>query len=400
MRKTLSDKGVAALKPRAARYAFPDPEQRGLYVRVQPSGAKSFVAVSLDPHGKQVWATVGATDVLSIADARERARDAVHRIRDGLPAFEAPSKKPEMFEDVAEQWLQRHVRGNGLRSEAEVTRLLQRHVYPAWKGRPLRDIRRSDVAELLDQVEDEHGARQADYVLAITRQIATWYASRRDDYQPPFIKGMRRTNPKARARSRILTDDEIRQLWQAADGRFGALVKLALLTAQRRQKLATMRWQDIAIDGTWRIPVEAREKGAPPELVLPPLALDIIRALPRLGDNPFILAGRGDSHISGFSKAKAALDGQLPADMPAWIVHDLRRTARSLMSRAGVSNDHAERVLGHARPGVEGIYDQYHYRDEMRLALAKLSTLVEQIVDPRANVAAMVRTKRKVPSCV
>jgi integrase len=399
MRKTLSDKGILALKPRAARYAFPDPEQRGLYVRVQPSGAKSFVAVSLDPHGKQVWATIGAADVLSIAEARERARDAVRRIRDGLPAFEAPTKKPETFQDVAEQWLRRHVRGNGLRSEAEVTRLLQRHVYPSWKGRPLRDLRRSDVAELLDQVEDEHGARQADYVLAITRQIATWYASRRDDYQPPFIKGMRRTNPKARARSRILTDDEIRLVWQAADGRFGALVKLALLTAQRRQKLATMRWQDVAIDGTWRIPVEAREKGAPAELVLPALALDIIRALPRLGDNPFILAGRGDSHISGFSKAKAALDGQLPT-VTGWIVHDLRRTARSLMSRAGVPNDHAERVLGHARPGVEGIYDQYHYRDEMRLALAKLATLVEQIVDPRDNVAAMVRTRRKVPGCV
>src|SRR5262245_39718322 len=117
MRKTLSDKGVAALKPRAARYALPDPELRGHYVRVQPSGAKSFVAVTLDPHGKQVWATIGAADVLTIVEARERAREAIKRIKGGQPAFEAPAAKAATFEEIAEHWLKRHVRAKGLRSE-------------------------------------------------------------------------------------------------------------------------------------------------------------------------------------------------------------------------------------------------------------------------------------------
>jgi Arm DNA-binding domain len=155
-----------------------------LYVRVQPTGAKSFVAVTLDPHGKQVWATIGPTDVLSIADARERAREALRRIRDGLPAFEAAPTKPDTFEAIAEQWLRRHVQANGLRSQAEITRLLKVLVYPAWRGRALRDIKRSDIADLLDGVEDRHGGRQADYVPAITRQIANWYATRHDDYVP------------------------------------------------------------------------------------------------------------------------------------------------------------------------------------------------------------------------
>src|SRR6516165_4955014 len=88
MRKNLTDKGIAALKSRAARYAYPDPEMRGHYVRVQPSGAKSFVAVTLDPHGKQVWATLGSTDVLGIDEAREKARSAIKRIKEGKPAFE------------------------------------------------------------------------------------------------------------------------------------------------------------------------------------------------------------------------------------------------------------------------------------------------------------------------
>src|SRR5262249_19521398 len=154
-------------------------------------------------------------------------------------------------------------------------------------------IRRSDVAALLDEVEDDHGARQADYVLAIVRGVMNWYATRHDDYVPPIVRGMRRTNPKERARSRILTDDEIRAVWKAAEanGAFGALVRLLLLTAQRRDKVVSMRWHDIALDGTWTIPVEAREKGTAGELMLPEMALDIIRAQPHLGDNPYVLAG-------------------------------------------------------------------------------------------------------------
>src|SRR5438552_48804 len=101
MRKTLSDKGVAALKPRAARYAVPDPELRGHYVRVQPSGAKSFVAVTLNPKGKQIWSTLARCDVLSIAEARERARAVIKRVHAGLPAVE---KAAATFEDVANQW--------------------------------------------------------------------------------------------------------------------------------------------------------------------------------------------------------------------------------------------------------------------------------------------------------
>jgi len=396
MRKTLTDKGIAALKPHPRRYAHPDPELRGHYIRVQPSGAKSFVAVTLDPHGKQVWATIGPCDVLSIHEARERARKAIKRVKEGKPAFEAPPVKAATFEDIAEQWLKRHVRAKGLRSEYEVARLLRAHVYPAWDGRAFLAVRRSDVAALLDEVEDDHGARQADYVLAIVRGITNWYATRHDDYVPPIVKGMRRTNPKERARARVLDDSEIRAVWKLAEahGTFGALVRLLLLTAQRREKVVSMRWQDISPDGTWTIPVEAREKGTAGELSLPPAALDIIRSQPQLGDNPYVLAGRGNGHINGYSKAKRQFDAKLP-DMAQWQLHDLRRTARSLLSRAGVSSEHAERVMGHAIGGVEGIYDRHAYCDEKADALARLASLVNGIVNPRDNVVTMAKQKAK-----
>jgi integrase len=217
------------------------------------------------------------------------------RVRTGLPAFEAPQVKPASFEHVAEPWLARHVRAKGLRSEGEVTRLLKARVFPPWKDRPFLSIRRSDVAALLDSVEDEHGAKQADYVLSAVRGIMNWFATRHDDYMPPLVRGMRRTDPKARQRARILDDDELRSVWAAAEGSgtFGAMVRIALLTAQRREKVATMRWADISSDGEWTIPVEAREKGNARTLRLHDLGLAIIRAVPRLGDNPFVFAGRG-----------------------------------------------------------------------------------------------------------
>ena len=392
MRKTLSDKGVAALKPRASRYTFPDPELRGHYVRVQPGGAKSFVAVALNPDAKQIWTTLGPADVLTIDEARGKARDAIKRVRAGLPALEAPPTKPATFQDIAEQWLARHVRPNQLRSEKEITRLLRVHVFPAWGGRPFLGIRRSDVAALLDHVQDHHSARQADYVLNVVRSVMNWYATRHDDYVPPIVRGMRRENPGAQARARILGDDELRTIWKAAEANatFGGIIRLCLLTAQRRTKVAAIRWHDITIDGEWTIPKESREKDTAGSLVLPEAALAVMRAQPRIGDNPYVFAGRGDGRFAGFSQAKARFDAKLPAAMPAWVLHDLRRTARSLLSRAGIRPDIAERVMGHAIAGVEGVYDRHSYRDEKADALTRLAALVGSIVDPPpANVTAM-----------
>ena len=402
MRKSLSDAGVAALKPRAQRYAHPDPQLSGHYVRVTPSGVKAFVAVARDPFGKQVWATIGGADLLSVEEARERAREAIKRIKAGKPPFDAPVK-PESFEDAAEQWLKRHVAAKGLRSAGDIARLLRTHVYPRWADRLFVEIRRSDVATLLDEIEDNNGPRQADMILAIVRGVMNWRAARTDDYTAPTIGGMRRTTPAERARTRKLSDDEIRAVWTAAegDGAFGAFVRLLLLTAQRRDKVASMRWPDISPDGVWTIPGEAREKGHGGALNLPETALAIIRAQPMIGASPYVFAGRsakGREHasLSGFGKRKRAFDAKVAAilpDMPQWQLHDLRRTARSLMSRAGVPSEHAERVLGHVRPGIEGVYDRHEYFAEKGHALAKQAALVDTIVKPRT--AEIVPLKRK-----
>jgi integrase len=391
-RKTLTDNMILKLKPEAKRLTMPDPEMRGHYIRITPKGAKSFVAVARDPNGKQVWATVGGADVLTIAEAREQAREAIRRIKAGLPAFEPPPTKPDSLKDIAENWMKRHVRAKGLRTEPEISRILNKYVYPTLKDRDFEAIRRSDVTALLDMVEDGSGSRQADIVLATLSSIMRWHASRSDDYVPPIVRGMRRGDPHASKRARILDDDEIRDLWAAADkgGPFGGFLKLLLLTGQRRQKVVAMRWQDLTIDGTWDIPTEPREKGNGGVLVLPEVAVDIVRSQHHIGDNPYVFAGRGAGHFSGYGLLKRGIDKE--AQTAPWVLHDLRRTSRSLMARAGVRRDVAERVLGHVLPGVEGIYDRHSYRDEKADALAKLARLVETILDPPAGNVVPIGT--------
>ena len=378
-RKTLSDSAIAKLEPRPGvkAYSIPDPELPGHYVRVWASGAKSFAAVARAPSGKQVWHSIGAAPLFTIAKARTEARKAMLAIREGKSR-----KAAQTVSEVAEAWLKRHAEAKGLRTAGRIRRDLEKHILPAWGNRVFAEIRRGDVAALLDRVEDNAGPVAADKVLAHVSALCNWYAARHDDYASPVVKGMRRSKPKERARERILSDDEIRAVWQQAEanGTFGAFIRLALLTAQRREKVAAMRWQDLEIDGTWTIPADPREKGNARELLLPPAAVEIIKAQPRFADNPFVFAGRGGSHFSGYSKSKAAFDAKL--NIEPWTLHDLRRTARSLMSRAGIRSDIAERVMGHAIKGVEGVYDRHQYRDEKADALRRLAALVEIIINP------------------
>ena len=222
----------------------------------------------------------------------------------------------------------------------------------------------------------------------------TWFASRNEDYTSPIIRGMRRQAPSTAARARILNDAEIRKLWEVTgDGHpFSAMMRLALLTAQRRERLMSLKWSDIDIGGVWNIVTAEREKGAGGALQLPAMALDVIRSQPRLND--YVFAGRGEGAFNGMSKAKLALDAKL--GFSDWTIHDLRRSARSLMARAGVADSIAERTLGHVQGGVAGIYNRHDYQAEKADALAKLAGLLATIINPVDNVVPIKRTKAPV----
>jgi Arm domain-containing DNA-binding protein/integrase-like protein len=209
-RERLTDKQVASLPRRRKRYFHPDPELPGHGVRVLPDGPSSFYVIARDAFRKQRWLRIGGTAELMIEDSREQARAVLKRLKAGLTPFEPPPVQPDTVADVCAGWVKRHVEAKGLRTAGELRRVLDRYVLPRWRDRPFTEIRRSDVAALLDHVEDKHGAWVADQVLAVLGSVSSWYASRNDDYVPPFVKGMRRVPAQARKRSRILSDDELR----------------------------------------------------------------------------------------------------------------------------------------------------------------------------------------------
>jgi integrase len=348
---------------------------------VTPNGAKSFAAVSRDPQGKQIWHTVGSTALYKIEEARALARTAIKAIKAG-----ESRAGPQSFIAVSGQWIKRHVEAKGLRSHRHIKSYLNLHILPAWGSREFESIRRSDVAALLDGIEDKSGPVAADFALKIVGGIFNWYAARNENYSTPIVRGMRRSNQAERARDRVLTDDEIRAMWKQAEanGTFGGFVRLLLLTGQRKDKVAKLKWDDLTTDGTWIIKTEEREKGNAGELVLPQVALDIISAQPCLAGNPYVFAGQRSSPMIGFAARKESFCAKLPP-MPQWGLHDLRRTARTLMTRAGVSEEVAERVIGHAIPGVKGVYNRHRYAEEKAHALRALAGLIEKIVNPPAD---------------
>jgi integrase len=178
-------------------------------------------------------------------------------------------------------------------------------------------------------------------------------------------------------------------------GTFGTLIKTLLLTAQRRDEVAQMSRAEIGVDGIWTIPAERYKTKRPNFVPLSKAAIDVIEAQPRIDDCDYVFPSRVKTPYSGFGKSKAKLDKAILAEMkkqaknggkvdpvPNWTLHDLRRTAKTLMVQAGVRPDISERVLGHVIAGVEGTYDRHSYAEEKRDALEKLAARLKRILSP------------------
>ena len=406
--KRLTEEGVHKLKAVPGKQvSYFDQGLRGLVLTVNPGGSKTWSALYY-LGGKPRYKKLGAYPILSVRDARDKARLFLVDPQKGLKQICAAT-----FANISENFIKRHVSAGEdrveLRSRREIERCLKKYVLPHWMDRSFEDIRRDDVTDLLDFIEDRHGSTQADRVLAILSKLMSWHQARVGTYTSPIVRGMKRDRRTSaqRARKRILNDDEIRQVWRACGdlGAFGGLVKLALLTGQRRQKLATMKWEDIK-DGVWIIETLPREKGNGGVLRLPAVAMEIINAQHMVQDNPYVFAGsrRGrhsrnsmPAHFNSWSERKADLDNKLAPDIETWTIHDLRRTSRSLLSRAGIRPDIAERVIGHAILGVEAVYDRHRYEAEKANALSALACLIQGILHPaeaKVVTLAEVTTER------
>jgi integrase len=408
----------------------------GFAVRVTAAGTKSFVWFHR-VEGRPYLETIGRWDdngkggsftvLQAISAVRARAHDiskpgSIADVRPARTRTIDNAKKPAgetvagMLDDFVKRYVEKQLRGADM-----IRRTFERLVKPTIGNIGIYDLRRSHVVAMLDGIDDgtlvdpekkkpiRGGPVMADRTLAYLRKAFNWRASRDDDFQPPIVKGMARTKPKERARDRVLTDEEIRDLWKALDkitepSCYARYVRFLLRTASRREEASAMRWDEIA-DDIWTIPGARYKNKRDHSVPLTDAARELIGHAPKNADkNPFIFSTTGgELPFSGYSKAKRLLDKKLAElrevddrkPMPHWTLHDLRRTARSLMSRAGVTADHAERAVGHTIAGVRGVYDRHEYLDEKKKAFDALDTLLDRILKPPAKNVSDLATRRK-----
>jgi integrase len=392
-KKPLTDRGIAALKQPASGKLklYYDAIVPGLALRVTANGAKSFVLVGRFPGSSNPTARVIAKyGAMGLDDVRATARKWLGQLAAGVdPAHAAQATARDTLRAICEEYQSRE--GSRLRSASHRQATLERLVYPVLGSVPIASLRRTDVVRLLDQVEDQRGRVMANRTLGILGRIFNWHASRSDEFRSPIVRGMSRGEEQAR--DRVLTDDELRAVWAKSGNAksgvepvSGAFIRFLLLTGARRNEAAKIEWSEIA-GGDWTLPASRNKTGV--ELVRPlsRAARAVLAQLPRNGDWVFTRTGRRP--LNNFAELKAEID--CASGTSGWTLHDLRRTARSLMSRVGVPSDHAERCLGHVVGGVRGVYDRHQYLDEMLIAYEKLAGLIDRIVDPQANVVAIHR---------
>lgn len=371
----------------------------GLGLRVSKSGTKSWFVMTR-VNGKLLRQTIGRYPAFGLGEAREQAREVLTTAARGVDPrvlveerrrAEA-AKARNTFGALAEAFMEQHVRAN-LRGNTvrEYHRILFGPDTKAWQGRPISSIQKRDVREVIEKIRTRGSPSAASRSLAYLQKFFSWCLDQEVITASPAER--LRSTPST-SRDRVLSEPELRLVWQAFDqtgGIFGRLFKLLLLTGQRRSEVAGMRWDELkdleTSEAVWEIP-GARTKNKRPHLV--PLSSEAVRilvALPCIG--PFVFSTTGEKSVSGFSKAKARIDAKIKAmlsaaerpPMPPWSLHDLRRTMVTMMNeRLNVAPHIVEAVVNHttgsAKAGVAGVYNRAIYQDERRRALRAWTDLV------------------------
>jgi integrase len=415
-RKTLNDRMLKALKPRADGKPrdVMDAVVPGMGARILGSGEKTFVLIARFPGSRNpTRRALGGYGELTLEKARGKARDWLELLREGIDpkAEEDRHRQLELrrhknsFDAVAEEFIKRHV--SKTRKAAIVERELRREFVKRWTGRPITDITQHDVVAIIDEAVDRDAPYQAHNLLGHVRTLFNWAIARGvygldrspcDRLRPAAVIG------KKLARQRILNDDEVRALWAATDDigyPYGPLFRLLLITGQRKSEVAEAQWSEFDLDKKlWTIPAPRMKADAP--VPLSPAALAVLSDLPRFKSGEFLFSTTfGKKPVSGFSKAKTRLDNVMlvkhheltshkRAKIEPFVLHDIRRTMRTGLSALPIPDLVRELVIAHTKPGLHKVYDQHAYLDEKRQALELWAGRLRDIITPPpANVVAI-----------
>lgn len=376
---------MAKLTARTVQTLAPDPDKRlevpdtamtGLYLVVQTSGSKGWALRYRSPAtGKSVKLSLGKYPAMGLADARAAAREAILAIGRGVdPAAEKREAKAkaeagaDTFGGLFEVWYQRHASQKRWRSEFK--RMIEKDVLPFWADRRLEDIRKRDAVVLLERIVDRGAPVQANRVLTVMKSMLSWAQDRDLVESNPFDR-IRKMGQET-TRDRVLSDDELVRVWAAAvtmGWPFGDIIRLLILTGQRRDEVAGLRWAELDLPGRmWTLPGERAKNGAPHQVFLAAPSVEILQSAPRLGAMTYSTTQQRP--VSGWTRARG--QAERLSGTTDWTFHDLRRTVATGMAKIGIAPHVTESVLNHKSGtirGVAAVYNRHQYLQERERAL-------------------------------
>ena len=355
--------------------------------------------------------TIGKHGVLTPDEARKLAREKLGEVARGADVARDKRDAREKLtgltlRDLIERFLSLHAKSTRYWTEKRA-RLLSDDL-KALHGKPATLIKRGEIAAVIDKVQARSHAA-ALLLFSDIRPIFAWALDRAAIEVNPIaaMKG-----PKLlEVRDRVLNDAEIKALWQAATEQswpFENVIKLLLLTGQRKNEVAGMRWREVDLDGSeWTIAKERAKNGKAHTVDLHPSAVALLdplgeAAAPRLvnGSDDFVFSTTGTTPVAAFSDVKRRLDVRMQQILgdafQPWRIHDLRRTAATGMAALGFQPHVIERVLNHVsgvQRGMVSVYQRHEYREDRRRAIVAWGAHVLRIVSGQELPAKVVRLR-------
>ena len=377
----ITDAWLRKLKPPVEREDFRDRGTRGLQLRSSPSGVKTFSFV-FRLGSKMGRATLGRYPDVDLKFARTKADEFRKLVSQGIdPRSEKRAKRrlQEMtVELMVHEFIQTYAKPkNSSWKQAESN--LRLYLSNFYGTQPISEVTRADIHQILDDLIARDKQTAANRALAHIRKFFGWLVER--GYLNHSPADHIKPRHKESERHRVLSDAEIKAIWDAAksmSGPYSAWLKLLLLCGQRRVETASMRRSQI-IDGSWHLSATDTKNKQPHIIPLPNQAQRLVDQLIEKEGNFLIKSGRnGDRPVNGFSKAKLQMDRL--SGVQNWKFHDLRRTVATNLTKLGIDRLILQKIINHSERGVTQIYDRYSYMDEKREALQKWADRLDEIV--------------------
>lgn len=397
---SLTDTAIKALKPKDKAYVVAD--GRGLYLEVMPSGTKAW-RYRYYLNGKQEKVSLGLYPATSLKSARQKHAEYAELVAGGQsPARrKQQAKSDDKNQTTVKGWGERYYNDvvKRVRKNPDATRrYLTKEIYPRLGSKDIRKVTTNDVRTLVFTKRDEGFEAAAGEIRGLLKRLFDYAMARGIVDINPAAAIPNRFVTTSRPRDRVLSTDEIRIYLQTVyqsnmRRQFKLALHLILLTMVRKSELLHARWEDVDFEqGEWQIPQPNSKTRKPHIVYLSRQAVAMLQELRKLaGSSELVLPGRKSPHKPFAHNAlNFALNG-LAIPIPAFTLHDLRRTASTLLHEAGYPSDVVEKALNHTIGGSRGVYNRAEYRDQRKEMLQFWADTVDDLMTEQKVILGQFR---------